>query len=63
MFESNKEELGIKQKKMLKEFANIIKDKPVKIVIKTFFSKKEKNFDKYKKNLQVTITLYKSFFN
>ena len=49
MFESNKEELGIKQKKMLKEFANIIKDKPVKIVIKTFFSKKEKNFDKYKK--------------
>ena len=25
MFESNKEELGIKQKKMLKEFANIIK--------------------------------------
>ena len=49
MFESNKEELGIKQKKMLKEFANIIKDKPVKIVIKTFFSKKEKNLDKYKK--------------
>ena len=49
MFESNKEELGIKQKKMLKEFANIIKDKPVKIVIKTFFSKQEKNFDKYKK--------------
>ena len=49
MFESNKEELGIKQKKMLKEFANIIKDEPVKIVIKTFFSKKEKNFDKYKK--------------
>ena len=36
-------------KKMLKEFANIIKDKPVKIVIRTFFSKKEKNFDKYKK--------------
>ena len=42
MFESNKEELGIKQKKMLKEFANIIKDKPVKIVIKTFFSKKKR---------------------
>ena len=49
MFESNKEELGIKQKKKLQEFANIIKDKPVKIVIKTFFSKKEKNFNKYKK--------------
>ena len=43
MFESNKEELGIKQKKMLKEFANIIRDKPVKIVIKTF-SQKRKEF-------------------
>ena len=57
MFESNKEELGIKQKQMLKEFANIIKDKPVKIVIKTFFSKKEKNFDKYKK-ISKSRTLY-----
>ena len=48
-FENNKEELGIKQKKKLKEFANIIKNKPVKIVIKTFFSKNEENFNKYKK--------------
>ena len=48
-FENNKEELGIKQKKQLKEFASIIKNKPVKIVIKTFLSRDEENFNKYKK--------------
>ncbi|MFL2661391.1 MAG: OmpA family protein [Alphaproteobacteria bacterium] len=48
-FEENKEELGIKQKKILKEFAVIIKDKPVKIIIKTFLSRNEKNYNKYKR--------------
>ena len=41
IFDNNIEELGIKQKKKLKEFALIIKDKPVKIVIKTSISKDE----------------------
>ena len=41
-FDNEKEELGIKQKKKLKEFANIIKNKPVKIIIKTFLSKEKK---------------------
>ena len=45
-FDNEKEELGIKQKKKLKEFANIIKNKPVKIIIKTFLSKEEQDFDK-----------------
>ena len=48
-FDNEKEELGIKQKKKLKEFANIIKNKPVKIIIKTFLSKEEQDFDKYKR--------------
>ena len=48
-FDNNIEELGIKQKKKLKEFAQIIKDKPVKIIIKTFVHKDEKEFNKYKK--------------
>ena len=48
-FENDDEQLAIKQKKKLKEFANIIKDKPVKIVIKTFVSKDEKDFNKFKK--------------
>ena len=41
--------MSIKQKKKLKEFANIIKDQPVKIIIKTFLSKDDDNFNKYKK--------------
>ena len=51
-FENDDEQLAIKQKKKLKEFANIIKDKPVKIVIKTFVSKDEKDFNKFKKILK-----------
>ena len=56
-FDNEKEELGIKQKKKLKEFANIIKNKPVKIIIKTFLSKEEQDFDKYK-NIKVEISLH-----
>ena len=48
-FENNQEELGIKQKKILKEFANIIKNKPVKIIIKTNFSNDDDDSDKFKK--------------
>ena len=48
-FENDDEQLAIKQKKKLKEFANIIKDKPVKIIIKTFVSKDEEDFNKFKK--------------
>ena len=33
----------------MKEFAIIIKDKPVKIIIKTSFSKNQKDFQQYKR--------------
>ena len=60
-FDSNNEELGIKHKKKLKEFALIIKDKPVKIIIRTYVSKNEKDYNKYKKILKSRSLFVRAF--
>jgi len=46
------EELGIKQKKQLKEFANAIKDRQIRIIIQTSINKKSAEYNKYKKLLK-----------
>ena len=46
------EELGIKQKKQLKEFANAIKEKQIRIVIQTSINRKSIEYNKYKKLLK-----------
>ena len=61
IFDSNNEELGIKHKKKLKEFALIIKDKPVKIIIRTYVSKNEKDYNKYKKILKSRSLFVRAF--
>ena len=51
-FESFDTELAVKQKKKLKEFAKAIKDRPVKVIIRTSISKNDNDFNKFKKILK-----------
>ena len=60
-FKENNLQLGIKQKKKLREFIKIIKEKPIKIIIKTSISKKEDDFEKYQKILKTRTLHVRSF--
>ena len=48
-FEDLVEQLGLKQKKQLKEFSNVIKDRQIRVVITTHIKKKSSDYKKYKK--------------
>jgi trichohyalin len=48
-FDNLVEQLGLKQKKQLKEFSNAIKDKQIRIVITTSIKKKSTDYKKYKR--------------
>ena len=51
-FTQNELELGLKQKRKLKEFVGIIKNKPIRVVITTSLEKNDNQFKKYKKLLK-----------
>ena len=48
-FEDLVEQLGLKQKKQLKEFSNAIKDRQIRVVITASIKKKSSDYRKYKK--------------
>ena len=60
-FDNVDTELGIKQKKKLKEFAKAIKDRPVKVIIRTSVSKEDDEFNKFKKILKSRSLYIRSF--